>query len=323
MTARDVSVVIPIFNEVRNVAEVHRELAHVLDSLHGWRTELIWVDDGSTDGSVEVLRDLVAQDTRSRVIRFRRNFGQTAALAAGFDAARGSVIVTLDADLQNDPADIPNLLRKLEEGYDIVNGWRRKRRDPFFRRVLPSRVANWLISKVTGVRLRDYGCTLKAYRSDVVRNLSLHGELHRFIPALASWYGVDVAEVEVNHRPRLHGSSKYGLGRSLRVLIDLITVKFLLGYGGRPAHVFGLSGFVLGLGGTGLMVVLGVERLFLGVPLGNRPIVLLGILLMVLGLQFIGIGLLAEMTMRVASEASHLKTYVIREVIEGGSPSAL
>lgn len=312
---KTLALVIPIYNEADNIPVIQEELARVLAELDGWRSEVIWVDDGSTDESYKLLRQLASNDPAYRVIRFRRNFGQTAALAAGFEHAQASTIVTLDADLQNDPADIPKLLEKLDEGYDIVNGWRRRRKDSFVRRVLPSRIANWLISRVTGVRLHDYGCTLKAYRADVVKNLSLYGELHRFIPALASWYGVDVAEVEVNHRPRLHGSSKYGIGRTVRVLLDLVTVKFLLGYSGRPGHVFGISGLILAFTGGGLVGYLGIERLFFGVSLSNRPILLLGILFLVLGLQFIGIGLLAEMITRTYHEGLGRPVYVVREEI--------
>lgn len=325
---RTLTVVIPVFNEEESIATASEQVASALDSLEGWQSEVIWVDDGSSDASFDLLKKIAANDPRNRVIRFRRNFGQTAALAAGFEHATGSIIVTLDADLQNDPADIASLLAKLDEGYDIVNGWRRRRRDTFVTRVLPSRFANWLISRVTGVHLHDYGCTLKAYRADVARNLSLRGELHRFIPALASWYGVDVAEVEVNHRPRLHGSSKYGMGRTIRVLVDLMTVKFFLGYAGRPGHLFGLLGLALSGGGGIVLGYLGVQRIFFGVPLANRPSLLLGVLLIVLGLQFVGIGLLAEMIVRAAHEGPALGSYVIREQVgepghvAEGSPSA-
>jgi glycosyltransferase involved in cell wall biosynthesis len=310
------TVVIPVLDEEENIPGTFDELTRVLDALDGWRSEVIWIDDGSTDGSYEILKELPSRDPRHRVIRFRRNFGQTAALVAGFEHATGSVIVTLDGDLQNDPNDIPTLLAGIADGYDIVNGWRRKRHDTFLTRRLPSKVANWLISRVTGVHLHDYGCTLKAYRADVARNLSLQGDLHRFIPALASWYGVDVTEVEVNHRPRIHGKSKYGIGRTLRVIVDLMTVKFFLGYSARPGHLFGLVGLGLGAAGTVLMAYLGVARVFFGHPLAGRPALLLAILLAVLGLQFIGIGLLAEMIVRASRNGSRQQTYAIRSTVE-------
>jgi len=319
------TVVIPIYNERDNIVPAFEELTAALDRLEGWTCEVIWVDDGSKDGSYDLLRQLPAQDSRHHVIRFRRNFGQTAALAAGFEAASKSVIVTLDGDLQNDPNDIPLLLTKLREGYDIVNGWRKNRRDPRLTRILPSRFANWLISRVTGVRLHDYGCTLKAYKADVARSLSLHGDLHRFIPALASWYGVDVAEVPVNHRPRLHGSSKYGIGRTARVVVDLISVKFFLDYSSRPGHVFGVTGLLLSIVGGGTTLYLAVERLVFAHPLADRPAFLLSVLLVVLGLQFIGIGLLAEMITRAHRESSGQRPYAVREVIgdlRGSSPAA-
>jgi len=311
---KTLSVVIPVFDERDNIPVVYSELNDALDTLADWTAEVIWVDDGSVDGSYELLRDIALHDERHRLIRFRRNFGQTAALAAGFEHATGSVIVTLDGDLQNDPRDIATLLAKIDEGHDIVNGWRRHRKDPFMRR-LPSRIANSLISRVTGVHLHDYGCTLKAYRSDVAENLSLHGDLHRFIPALASWYGVDVTEVEVNHRPRIHGRSKYGIGRTPRVLVDLITVKFLLGYSARPGHLFGVFGLVLSFVGTAVLAVLSVQRVFFGDPLANRPSLLLAVLLIVLGIQFVGVGLLAELIIRAASAGANRDTYAIRELV--------
>jgi glycosyltransferase involved in cell wall biosynthesis len=317
---KTLTVVIPILDERDNIAGTFDELTRVLDTLDGWRSEVIWIDDGSTDGSYELLREIPDRDPRHRVIKFRRNFGQTAALVAGFEHATGSVIVTLDGDLQNDPNDIPKLLAEIDEGHDIVNGWRRRRHDRFLTRRLPSRLANWLISRVTGVHLHDYGCTLKAYRSEVARNLSLQGDLHRFIPALASWYGVDVTEVEVNHRPRVHGKSKYGIFRTPRVIVDLMTVKFFLGYSARPGHLFGLVGLGLSSVGTLLLAYLGVERIF-GHPLAGRPALLLAILLVVLGLQFIGIGLLAEMIVRASRGGARQETYAIRELVGDIEPA--
>ena len=240
--APDLSVVIPLHNEEPNVAELHRELTAALGAW-GRPYEILLVDDGSTDGTFGVLKALQAGDPHVRVIAFRRNFGQTAAFAAGFAPARGRVIATSDGDLQNDPRDLPMMVDLLDDGHDIVCGWRRERRDPWLTRRLPSNLANWLISRTTGVRLHDYGCSLKVFRGEVVRSLRLYGEMHRFIPAIASEQGVRIAEVEVNHRPRRFGASKYGLSRTVRVILDLFTVKFLLSYSTQPIQIFGPPGF--------------------------------------------------------------------------------
>src|SRR5512136_553585 len=247
-TPLDLSIVLPVFDEAGALPGLHAELSSVLASL-GKSYEIVAVDDGSRDQSLSVLKQLAQADPRLVVISLRRNFGQTAAFAAGFDHSRGDVVITLDADGQNDPADIPVILSKLDEGYDIVSGWRRNRKEPFFLRRLPSIIANWLISRSTDVKLHDYGCSLKAYRNEVVKNVRLYGELHRFIPALASWMGVKIAEVPVNDRKRAHGKSKVGIGRTTRVLFDLLTVGFLLGYSARPMQLFGLLGLSsLGIG---------------------------------------------------------------------------
>jgi glycosyltransferase involved in cell wall biosynthesis len=249
-------------------------------------------------------------------VRLRRNFGQTAALAAGLDAARGEVIVTMDGDLQNDPRDIPLLVEKLDDGYDLAAGWRVDRQDPFLSRRLPSRLANRLISLLTGVRLHDYGCTLKALRRDIAKELRLYGEMHRFIPALAADLGATIVEVPVRHHPRRHGRSKYGLSRSIRVCLDLLTVKFLSGYGTRPSHVFGLWGLLAMIGGSAITVYLGVQRLLItGYSLANRPLLLLGILLMVVGVQLVTMGLLGEMLVRTYHESQSKPVYLIREVL--------
>jgi glycosyltransferase involved in cell wall biosynthesis len=311
---KTLSVVIPILDEKDNIPALTAEVDGVLDTLAGWQSEVVWVDDGSTDGSYELLREISLANPRHKLIRFRRNFGQTAALAAGFEYATGSVIITLDGDRQNDPRDIATLLAKVDEGYDVVSGWRKNRQDSFMRK-LPSRMANWLISRVTGVHLHDYGCTLKAYRAEVANNLQLHGDLHRFIPALASWYGVDVTEVVVNHRARTAGRSKYGIGRTPRVMVDLITVKFFLGYSARPGHLFGPLGLLLSAVGSVVLAVDVVQRLFFGQPLANRPSLLLAVLLVVLGLQFVGIGLIAEMIMRASRGGAPRDTYAIRELV--------
>ena len=257
-----------------------------------------------------------AADPRWRIIRFRRNFGQTAGFAAGFSAARGAVVITSDADLQNDPRDIPRLLAKMDEGFDIVSGWRVHRKEPFFSRRLPSLLANRMISGATGVVLHDYGCSLKAYRSEVVKTLRLYGELHRFIPAVASWMGVTVAEVPVNDRARRFGQSKYGITRTFKVLLDLITVRFMLGYSTRPLHIFGGLGLISG--GLGLLagLYLTIVKLVLGQNIGNRPLLLLAALLIILGVQMISMGLVAEMVMRTYHEAQNKPIYVIRETLE-------
>ncbi len=310
----DVSIVIPLLNEVDSLASLYARLSAALDDLDK-TYELIFVDDGSTDGSFELLKKLQLEDNRIRVIRFRRNFGQTAAFSAGFDLAQGDVIITLDADLQNDPADIPLILEKIDEGYDVVSGWRVNRQDKLFTRRLPSSMANFLISKLTGVKLHDYGCSLKAYRCEVVKNIKLYGEMHRFIPALASWMGIQVAEVPVNHFPRRFGRSKYGLKRVVKVFLDLLTVKFLLDYSTRPIQIFGLLGLVSLLGGTILAVYLTAIRLFTDQGLSNRPLLLLAILLIVLGVQFITMGLLGEMIIRTYHETQDKPIYMVREVL--------
>ena len=303
---------IPLFNEAENVRDLHAQLTASLEAF-GRSYEIILVDDGSTDDTVSRLLKIEAQDPRVRVLSLRRNFGQTAAFSAGFDHARGEVVVTADGDLQNDPQDIPRLVTKLEEGYDLVCGWRQDRQDPLSKRI-PSFFANRLISWATGVRLHDYGCSLKALRIDVVRGLRLYGEMHRFIPALASWMGVTLAEIPVNHKPRTRGSSKYGIGRTLRVLVDLFTVKFLGAYGTRPAHLFGLLGlgsFALGLG---ILFHLAFIRLFRDTPIANRPLLLLGVLLFVTGVILVAFGLLAELLVRTYHESQGKPTYVVREL---------
>ncbi|NOZ06685.1 MAG: glycosyltransferase family 2 protein [Chloroflexi bacterium] len=309
-----VSVVIPLFNEEENIAPLYHELTTAMESLNQ-PYEVIIVDDGSADRSFERLRALQAEDDRLIVIRFRRNFGQTAAFAAGFARAQGAVVVTLDADLQNDPADIPGMLDKLNEGYDVVSGWRVDRQDTFLTRRLPSMMANAMISSATGVHLHDYGCSLKAYRREVVKNLQLYGELHRFIPALASWMGVSVAEIPVNHRSRQHGKSKYGLSRIFRVMLDLLTVRFLLSYATRPIQIFGLFGLLTFAGGILLTMYLGVVRIILQQPISGRPLLLLAILLTLVGVQFITMGLLGELVVRTYHGTQHKPIYVIREVL--------
>ena len=297
------------------------ELAAVLDRMDG-TAEIVAVDDGSSDESFARLAALAAREPRLRVVRLARNYGQTAALAAGIEHARATVVVSMDADLQNEPADLPRLLAALGEDVDIVNGWRAPRRDPWLTRRLPSQLANRLISLVTGTALHDYGCTLRAMRAPVARELRLYGEMHRFIPALAADLGARVVEVQVNHRPRTLGRSKYGLSRTLRVLLDLLTVKFLSGFSTRPIQLFGLFGLLCASAGLVLTGELGFERIFLGVRLGGRPIVLLAILLVVVGVQFVSLGLLGEMLVRTYHESQAKPIYRVREVVELTSPEA-
>jgi glycosyltransferase involved in cell wall biosynthesis len=315
-TRLSISFVVPLYNEVENVDLLVAEVRSVMDGSNR-ECEVLLIDDGSTDGTAERLAGVPAMDPRFRVILLRRNFGQTAAMSAGFDHARGDVIVAMDGDLQNDPADLEILMEKIEgEGYDIVSGWRKRRRDPLFSRKVPSWLANRLIGWLTGVRLHDYGCSLKAYRAEVLQNVRLYGEMHRFIPALASWGGARITEVPVSHRPRTRGTSKYGINRTIRVLLDLITVKFLLSFATRPLQVFGLWG--LGMFGVGSLLTgyLAYIRLFHGSPLSDRPLLMLGILMILMGVQLVSMGLLAEISIRTYHESQEKPTYVIREIVE-------
>jgi glycosyltransferase involved in cell wall biosynthesis len=314
MTAVELSVVIPIRNEAPSLDELHRELTEALTAW-GRTYEIIVIDDGSTDQSFEVLARLQSRDPRLRLIRLRRNFGQTAAFAAGFDHARGRYIATMDGDLQNDPADIPAMVAALERGADIVCGWRKSRKDPFFSRRLPSTIANAVISVVTGVHLHDYGCSLKLFRSEIVKPMKLYGEMHRFLPAIASEQTSSITEMVVNHRARRHGASNYGIGRTLRVILDLLTVKFLLSYSTRPLQIFGLVGVVLGALGAAITGALVVGRLIEAVSLSkHEPLLLLGILLVSAGFQLVTLGLLAEMQARTYHESQDKPIYVIGEL---------
>ncbi len=309
------SLIIPIYNEIENLRPLCERVRDALAPT-GWEYEVFLIDDGSSDGSGQLLTELHGEDPRVKAVRFRRNFGQTAALAAGFAYAHGEIIISLDGDLQNDPMDIPALVAKLNEGYDLVNGWRVNRQDPFLHRRLPSHVANSIISMTTGVHLHDYGCTLKAFRREVAKNLKLYGEMHRFIPALVSDLGGRVTEMPVSHQPRRRGSSKYGLARTLWVLIDLLTVKFLSQYATRPSHVFGLLGIIATLLGGAITLLLGLEKLLFEAQLANRPLLLLGILLIVLGVQFISMGLIGEMLARTYHESQEKPIYVVKDVLE-------
>ena len=313
-----ISIVIPVYNEQENVALSYKELTGVMRSL-GMPYELIFVDDGSRDKTVETLREAGQGDQSLRIIQFRRNFGQTAAMAAGFENTRYDMVACLDGDLQNDPAELPKMIAKLNEGYDLVAGWRKDRKDKFFSRRLPSMIANGLISKITNVRLHDYGCTLKLMTGDIARNLKLYGEMHRFIPALASEIGAKVVEVPVNHRARQFGTSKYGISRTFRVILDLLTVKFLLGYAKRPIHLFGSVGLFSSVLGFLTLGYITYQRMFQSIPMGNRPLLALGVMLVLIGLQFLVFGLLAELLARTYYESQGKKTYFIRRIITPGA----
>jgi glycosyltransferase involved in cell wall biosynthesis len=311
----DLSIVVPVYNEEENIQYLYDQLTSVLDPL-GLEYEIICTDDGSEDRSFELLKALAQRDSRVKVVRFRRNFGQTAGFSAGFDYAKGDIVVTIDADLQNDPAGIPVLLNKMSEGYDVVSGWRKNRQDAFLSRKLPSKLANALISRTTGVQVHDRGCSLRAHRREIVKEMRLYGELHRFIPDIAAWLGASMAEVPVNHRPRLYGKSKYGLGRTFRVILDLVTVRFLQGYSTRPIHIFGKWGFALGGLGFLLGLWLTVEKLILGHSIGSRPALILAVLLILMGVQLVSIGLLGEMTVRTYYEGQNMPIYRVREVVD-------
>ena len=312
-----VSLVIPLYNEEDNVAALYNEVCRVADKFN-LNIEIVMVDDGSRDRTAEVLQKVCSGDARVKVIRFRRNFGQTAAMAAGLDYASGDIIITLDGDLQNDPAEIPKLIAKIEEGYDFVAGWRKNRQDAVLSRKIPSFLANRLISNLTKVELHDYGCTLKAMRSEVAKNIQLYGEMHRFIPALAAEYGVKMAEVPVNHRPRIHGTSKYGISRTFRVVLDLLTVKFFMRFATRPLHMFGAMGMLTGGLGFLSLVMMTFQRFVYSVPMGNRPLLLLSVLCILVGVQFLCFGLLAEVLARTYHESQNKKIYTVREVIKMG-----
>ncbi|MBI1749301.1 MAG: glycosyltransferase family 2 protein [Acidobacteria bacterium] len=309
------SIVVPVLDEQENIPPLYVKLTEVMDAL-AEPYEIVFVDDGSRDQSYRVLAEIYESDRRVNLIRLRRNFGQTPALKAGFDFARGEIIITLDADLQNDPEDIPRLLAKLAEGYDIVSGWRKDRKEPWLTRRLPSRIANWIMARISGVPLHDFGSTLKVYRREIIQDLPLYGDLHRFIPALASWSGARIAEIVVRHHPRRRGSSKYGLGRTGRVVLDFFSIKFLLDYSTKPLQFFGLFGLL----GAGIGGALGFYLLYLKVILGESifikhgPMLLLSMALIVSGIQFISIGLLGEMLARTYFESQGKPVYAVREV---------
>ena len=311
----DLSVVVPIYNEVESLPKVIDAIASSLTTSN-INYEIICVDDGSRDGSAELLKQQAKTRTDLIAVLFRRNYGQTAAMAAGFKYAKSRVVVTMDGDLQNDPADIPKLLEKLNEGYDLVSGWRQNRNDATLSRVLPSKIANWVIGKVTGVKLHDYGCSLKAYSAEIVADMNLYGELHRFLPALAFIEGARIAEIPVLHHARASGRSKYGLGRTFRVLMDLLTVLFLKKFVTRPMHVFGLLGILSLMAGTILGAYLTFLKLGLGQSIGQRPLLVLAVLLVLTGIQLFSFGLLAELLMRTYYESQGRPIYRVREVVD-------
>ncbi len=329
MPDKDLSLVIPVYNEVENVRPLLDEITAALADQH-LDYEIIFVDDGSNDGSFELLKTLYQADDRVVVVRFRRNHGQTAAFAAGFDHARGRLILTLDADRQNDPADIPKLLAKIDEGYDVVNGWRENRQDAFLLRKVPSYIANRLIARLSHVPLRDRGCSLRLFRAEVVGELHLYGELHRFIPEMVSFAGFRMAEVPVNHRPRVAGQAKYGLSRTFRVIVDLFTILFLRKYSDRPMHFFGAIGVPLGALGGLLLVYLAALKVWAGVQggrvgfhdmhIGERPLLTLGVLLVILGVQFLVMGLLAELIVRTYYETQNKTVYHVQEILRLPEP---
>ena len=310
----ELSIVIPVYNEEENVEPVVNEIKSAVEPL-GRGYEIVIVDDGSNDRTFDVLARLHQQEPRLRVVRLKRNFGQTAAMAAGLAYADGDTVVMMDGDGQNDPADIPALLAELEKGNDLVSGWRHSRQDPMISRRIPSRIANRLISWTTQVKLHDYGCTLKAMRRDVAKNLKLYGEMHRFIPAIAYERGARIAELKVHHRPRLRGTSKYAVTRTLRVVLDLLTVKFLISYSTRPSHIFGPIGVISGGVGFVIAIYLSLEKYFRGVTIGNRPLLLLAVLLIFIGFQFITMGLLGEMLARTYHESQGRPVFVVGEIL--------
>lgn len=312
----ELSIIVPVLNEAESLRPLYEEIRQVVGGQYGY--EIVFIDDGSSDNSLSVLSEILQNDPRVRIIRFRRNFGQTAALSAGFEHARGKIIIPLDADGQNDPADIPNLIGKLEEGYDIVSGWRRKRHDKVLTRKLPSWAANWLIARITGVKLHDFGCTLKAYRASSLKEIRLYGEMHRFIPALASWSGEKVTELVVNHRRRTKGKAKYGLARTLKVILDLITIKFLMSFSTKPIYVFGGLG-VLSMLGASLSGAAVIYQKFIStspLAMNRNPLLVLTAMLITASIQFVLMGLLAEILVRTYHESQNRPIYVIEKIFE-------
>ena len=314
---QSVSVIIPVYNEAESLPMLQNALHQALDDLD-FPWEVIYIDDGSADQSLPILVEIAREDPNHVcVVQLRRNFGQTAAIAAGIDYAQGDILVLMDADMQNDPADIPMMLEKIQQGYDVVSGWRINRQDPFMTRKLPSQIANGLISRVTGVHLHDYGCTLKAYRREVITGFRLYGEMHRFIPAFAGWVGANIIEVPVNHHPRRFGKTKYGLERTLKVILDLFTVKFLSSYANKPIYLFGGTGIVLfSLSILALLIII-IRKLWIGESLVRSPLLQMSTMLFILGFQSILLGLIAELLVRTYHESQDKPTYTVRKVVNG------
>ncbi|MDJ0635893.1 MAG: glycosyltransferase family 2 protein [Xenococcaceae cyanobacterium MO_188.B29] len=311
----DLSIVVPVYNEAESLSPLIEAIANAVITTH-LSYEIICVDDGSIDGSTKILMDLARQRSDLKAVILRRNYGQTPAMAAGFENAQAKAIITLDGDLQNDPQDIPLLLDKLNEGYDLVSGWRKQRQDAAITRLLPSKIANWIIGKVTGVKLHDYGCSLKAYRAELVADMNLYGELHRFLPALAYIEGARITEIPVRHHPRRYGTSKYGLGRTIRVIMDLLTVFFMKKFLTKPMHVFGFWGLLSLVSGVIMGIYLTVVKLVMGQNIGDRPLLILSVLLILTGIELFSFGLLAELLMRTYHESQKRPIYRVREVIE-------
>jgi len=306
----DISVVVPVYNESENINKLVEKLNSVL-SKTGKEYECLFVDDGSRDDSYEVLKELKKKNNFIEIVKLKKNFGQTAAMAAGFDHAKGEKVITIDADLQNDPEDIPMLLDELDKGFDIVSGWRDKRQDPLFSKKIPSFIANKIISWLTGVKLHDFGCTLKVYRKSILKNVKLYGEMHRFIPAIASYSGARIAEVKVKHHPRMYGYSKYGIARTLKVLLDLITVKFFLSYSTSPMQIFGLLGFLLMIAGCVAASITVAMKCLSGTDMTGNPFLYLSILFVIAGIQFIFMGILGEIMVRIYHESQNKQVYTV------------
>ncbi|MGE4285844.1 MAG: glycosyltransferase family 2 protein [Phycisphaerae bacterium] len=313
----DISVVVPVFNERDNIIPLYEEITAALasEAVRRYSYEVIFVNDGSWDGSHDVLRGVFEQDERVSVVTFRRNFGQTAAMQAGFERARGKVIIPMDGDLQNDPADIPALMEKLDEGYDIVSGWRKRRKDKAVTRKLPSILANHAIKRITNVNIHDFGCTMKAYRAEVISEMKLYGEMHRFIPAVAQWSGARVGEIVVNHRPRIAGKAKYNLSRTYKVILDLITVSFMNSYSTKPLYVFGRLSIYSALVAFISFAIMIYQKLASGYSINRNPLLILGTILTITSVQLIMMGLLAELLIRTYHESQGRATYAVREIL--------
>lgn len=310
----DLSIILPVYNEEENIQNLHAKIINVLTKLDR-SYEIIYIDDGSSDKSFEILAEIAKVDKRTKVIQFRRNFGQTAAISAGIEYSQGDILIPMDADLQNDPEDIPRLLEKIDEGYDVVSGWRKNRHDKLIKRKIPSILANRLISWITGVHLHDYGCTLKAYKKEVIKDIKLYGEMHRFIPVYASWRGGKITEIVVIHHPRLHGKTKYGLSRTLKVILDLFTVKFFGSYATKPIYAFGGVGALLCFSGFIIGFVTIFQKYLYGIWVHKNPLLLLAIFLDILGVQLIMMGLLAEIIIRTYYESQNKPIYLIKKII--------